>query len=285
MWVFGLSTTLLLLGVWGRAVTVDPLTIAESAKAVVDAEVAQERIYDWIGNAIEDTQDVGDAQAAAVMEQLRHRPEMKAAIDDIVEGFVAALFALEGESTVVDIQSAVAPVVPVVVSELSAQNVSVDEGRLAAALGDASAIELDTSEAAGVAAVVRDARALVSRVVLFALLSMTLAAAAAVALSERRYAMVRTLSIRVLLSSLSFAVLFRLGSWALDPDGGGTPLASGGSIILASNGHVFFLIAFVAAAVGISGGWVAWTRQRNRLQTSGTERDLSDDDTRELVAI
>jgi hypothetical protein len=285
MWVFGLSTTLLLVGVWGRAVTVDQSTIAESVNAVVDAEVAQDRIYDWIGDAIAETQNVGNDEAAAVMSQLRQRPELEHAIDDIVEGFVAALFAEDGDPTVFDIRGAIAPAVPVVVGELSAHNVDVDEALLVAALEDASAIELDTGEAAGVAAVVRDARSLVSRVVLFALLSMILAGTAAISLSERRYAMVRTLSIRVLLSSLSFAVLFRLGSWALDPDGGGTPVASGGSIILGSNGHVFFVIAFVAAAVAIAGGSVAWTRQRDRLETPDSDPDRSDDDTRELVAV
>jgi hypothetical protein len=285
MWVFGLSTTLLLLGLWGRSVTVDEITIAESAKAVVDAEVAQDRIFDWIGDAIAETQNVGDDQASAVIEDLRDRPEINAAIEDIVEDFVAALFAPEGGSTVVDIQAAIEPVIPVVVGELSSQSVGVDEALLEAALVDASAIELDTSQAAGVAAVVKDAGALVSRVVMFALLSMLLAGTAAIALAERRYAMVRTLSIRVLLSSLSFAVLFRLGAWALDPAGGGTPFAKGGSIIVGSNGHVFLVIAVVSAGVGLAGGWVAWTRQRVRLQPDDVVMTAIDDDTMELVSV
>ena len=285
MWVFGLSTTLLLVGLWGRAVVVDEVTIAESARVVVDADVAQDRIYDWIGDAIAETQNVGNDQASAVISQLRNRPEVGAAIDVIIGEFVAALFAPEGGSTVVDIQEAIAPVLPVVVDELSDQNVAVDEGRLAAALEDASAIEFDAGEAAGVATVVRDAQALVSRVVAFALLTMMLSGAGAIALSKRRYAMVRTLSIRVLLSAMSFAVLFRLGSWALDPDGGGTPVASGGSIILGSNGDVFVGISVIAAAVGIAGGWSAWVRQKRRIQSPDIEANLSDDDTKELVAV
>jgi hypothetical protein len=285
MWVFGLSATLLLVGLWGRAVTVDQVTVTESAKAVVDAEVAQDRIYDWIGEAIAETQSVGTDETAAVISELRSRPELTAAIDEIVEGFVAALFAPEGESTVVDIQAAVAPVLPIIVSELSAQDVAVDEVLLEAALDDAPAIELDTGEAAGVAAVVKDARALVSRVVVFAFLTMLIAGTAAIALAERRYAMVRTLSIRVLLSALSFSVLFRLGAWALDPDGGGTPVANGGSIILGSNGHVFLLIALGAAVVGLAGGWIAWNRQRARTLAPRSDADTADDDTKELVSV
>jgi hypothetical protein len=285
MWVFGLSTTLLLVGLWGRAVTVDETTVAESAKAVVDAEIAQDRIYDWIGDAITETQNVGNDTASAVISELRNRPELTTAIDDIVEGFVAALFAPEGRSTVVDLQSAIAPVLPIVVGELSEHDVAVDEGLLEGALGEAPAIELDTGEAAGVAAVVRDARTLVSRVVLFAALVMLLAGSAAIALAEKRFAMVRTLSIRVLLSAISFAVLFRLGSWALDPDGGGTPVANGGSIILGSNSHVFLFIALGAAVVGTAGGWVAWKRQRVRPAPVVALTDTTEDDTRELISV
>jgi hypothetical protein len=285
MWVFGLSTTLLLVGLWGRAVTVDESTISESVKAVVDAEVAQDRIYDWIGDAIADTQELGNDQASAVISHLRSRAEVRVAIDVIIERFVAALFAPEGESILVDIEGAIAPVVPVVVDALSAQNVAVDEGLLVAALGDTSSIELDTGEAAGVAAVVRDAKALVSRVVFFALVSMMLSGVAAVSLAERRYAMVRTLSVRVLLSAISFAVLFRLGAWALDPGRGGTAVANGGSIILGSNLHVFAVIAIVASVFGAAGGWVAWLRQQRRADAVGLETALSDDDTKELAVL
>ena len=230
-------------------------------------------------------QNVGSDEANAVVARLRNRPEIEAAIDVIVEQFVVALFEPDGGSTVVDIQEAVIPVLPVVVAELSAESVAVDEGLLVAALGNASEIEFDTGGITGVAAVVRDAKALVSRVVLVAFVSMILSATAAVALAERRYAMVRTLSSRVLLSALSFAVLFQLGSWALDPERGGTPVASGGSVILGSNGHIFLVIAVIAAATGIAGGWVAWTRQRTRLASPLAESEGSDDDTRELIAV
>ena len=105
--------------------------------------------------------------------------------------------------------------------------------------------------------------------------------------------MLRTLSMRVLLSALSFAVLFRLGAWALDPNGGRSPVATGGSIVLESNGHVFIIIAAVAAVVGGIGAWVAWRRRTRLLAdditiemlTTGFDSASDSDDTRELVVV
>ena len=290
MWVFGLSTTLLSVGLWGRAVTVDEQTVTESAIAVVDAEVAQDRIYEWIEGAISQSQAIGSADAEAAIAQLRQRPEFETAIDNVIGSFVGALFAGPGEPAVIDLEAAVAPAVPVVVEQLSSQGVPVDEAALRAALDDASVVELDTGAAADLAEAVEDARSLLSRVVVFAFFTMVASAAAALALSKERYAMLRTLSIRVLLSSLSFAVLFRLGAWALDPNGGSSPIASVGSVLFGSNGHVFLFIAVAAAVVGSADGWVAWRRKRwpDPTGTSNTDfvhTDLADDDTKELVLV
>ena len=43
LWVFGLSTTLLLVGLWGRAITVDQNTITRSTEAALSAELVTER--------------------------------------------------------------------------------------------------------------------------------------------------------------------------------------------------------------------------------------------------
>ncbi|MDA2979240.1 MAG: hypothetical protein O3B42_05690 [Actinomycetota bacterium] len=293
MWVFGLSTTMLLVGLWGRAVTVDEQTVTESAMAVVDADLAQDRIYEWIEGAITQSQSIGSADAEASIAQLRQRPEFERAIDNAITGFVSALFAPPGEPAVVDLEAALAPAVPVVVDQLSSQDVSVDEAALRAALGDVSGVQVDTGGAADLAEAVDGARTFLSQVVVFAFFAMMASAAAALALSDERYAMLRTLSIRVLLSSLSFAVLFRLGAWALDPDGGRSPIASGGSVLLGSNGHVFLFIAFVAAVVGSAGAWVAWQRRRwpatavtsDAMDTDLADINFSDDDTKELLPV
>jgi len=300
MWVFGLSTTLLLVGLWGRAVTVDQSTVAASAQAVVDADVAQDRIYEWLEGAIAGTEEIGSEQAALLIDTWKERPEFDEAIDNIIGSFVGALFAAPGSEPAVDIREAVAPAVPVILEELANQNLPVDESTVVAALDDASAIQLDTGGAGNVAAVVQEARTMLSRVVVLSLVMMVISGIAALILAEENYAMLRTLAIRVALSAVSFAVLFRLGSWALDPDGGRSPIAAGGSIVLGSNGHIFLVIAIIATMVGAVGAWVAWNRKvAARAMTLPARQPgvaqsnadapqssaLVDDDTKEFVTV
>ena len=287
MWVFGLSTTLLLLGLWGRAVTIDQVTVEESAQAVVDADVAQDRIYDWIEAAIVQSSDAGSADASVLVESWRNRPEFNAAIDNIIGDFVGALFAEPGSTAVIDIGDAIAPALPVILDDLAEQSVPVEESVLVEALDDASVLELDTGGAATVSTIVEEARGILTRVVLVAFLMMALSAIAALILADENYAMLRTLAVRVTLSAISFAILFRLSAWALDPSGGRSPIAAGGSIVLGSNGYVFLVIAGVAAAIGAVGAWVAWQRRRPAFVASPmpVEPTVAEDDTRELAPV
>jgi hypothetical protein len=72
----------------------------------------------------------------------------------------------------------------------------------------------------------------------------------AVAVSPDRRAAVRHLAYRLTLTSLSLAVMLRLGSWIADPSGGATPVRAGLSALLASHTQVPLLMAGLAAAVG-----------------------------------
>jgi len=290
MLIFGISTSLLLLGVWGKAVTTDQGTVARSTQAIVDSDAATERIYDWIEDSIVGSQFVGAAEADAMVTEVRERPEVARAINDVIGAFVGALLASEERSAVIDLEAAIGPAVPAIADGLTRSGLPIDEASLAMALDDASAIKLDTNGAGKVASVIRTARGLVSRVVVVASLMMMLAAGVALLIANDRAAMLRTLALRVFFSALSYAALFRLGAWALDPNGGASPIASGGSILLGSNGDVFLIIALIAAAVSGLGAWVVRQR-RKRYRAggfavegySGRAGAVADDDTRELI--
>ncbi|MCB1247392.1 MAG: hypothetical protein KDB69_09005 [Acidimicrobiia bacterium] len=284
MWVFGLSTSLLLVGLWGRAVTVDQTTVAESAATIVDADIARDRVMDWVADAMVHASVASPERAAVVVDRVKDTPEMQTAIHNLTSAFVAALFAPEGTDPVIDVHDAVRPAVPVLASAMADEAGVLDESTILAAL-DETTIGLDTDDAAGVVAVVEGARSFVNLAVVVALLVMLGASIAAIALSQERFAMVRTLATRVVVSALSFAVFFRLGRWALDPSRGRSPIAGGTSILLGSNGHVFLLTALVAAVVAALGGWVAWRRRLTRRPVIITEATDSDDDTRELVLV
>ena len=80
---------------------------------------------------------------------------------------------------------------------------------------------------------------------------MLLSGVAAVALAEERARQVRGLAVRVGVSAATFAVLLRLGAWALDPGGGRSPLAAGGAVILSSSGHVLVIAALIAGGIAV----------------------------------
>ena len=283
MWGFGFATTLLLIGMWGRTVTVDSTTVSEAARTVVDSEVATERIYDWLEEGIATATGAAPASVEDVSAAIAQRPEFDAAVDAVVSEFVAGLFAEPGTDPVVDVEAALDPLVPVVVAEATRRNVPVEAESIERALEAASMVALDTGQGATVATAVRETRTFLSVVVVIAAVAMVVTAMLAVALSDRRYAMVRTLSVRVLISAMTYALLFRVGAWALDPQRGRSPVLNGGSVLLGSNGHVFLIAAVMAAVVGSWGGFIAW--RRTTVRRTPVAQGFSDDDTRELQSV
>jgi hypothetical protein len=57
LWAFGMATTLLLVGLWGRAETHDQVTVQETARSAVNAEIASDRIYSWIEDGVASRSD------------------------------------------------------------------------------------------------------------------------------------------------------------------------------------------------------------------------------------
>ncbi len=249
LWVFGLSTTLLLVGLWGRAVTVDDDAIARSTEAALSADLVTDRVYDWIGSGLASTTGITDVEAEQVLEGVRAYPAAGEAIDTLIDDVVRALIAPPGADTSIDVAAALTPLVPEVVTELEEQGIDVPAGAVEAAVEDLDPVTLDTGEAVSVGVVTDQARAVLTRVVVIASVMLAIAGIGAIVLSDDRWAMVRSLATRVSFSALSFAALFRVGGWALDPDGGRSPLRQSGSILVQSNLDVFLIVAGLAAAV------------------------------------
>ncbi len=267
LWVFGLSTTLLLVGLWGRAVTVDDDVIARSTEAALSADLVTERVYDWIGSGLIAATGITDAESERVLDEVRSRPAAAGAIDALIDDVVRALIAPPGAETSIDVAAALTPLVPEVVSELGEQGIDVPAGAVEAAVEDLDPVTLDTGEAVSVGVVTDQARGVLTRGVVFAAFMLIVAGSVAVVLAEDRWPMVRSLATRVSFSALSFAALFRIGGWALDPDGGRSPLRRSGSILVGSNLDVFLITAGLAAAVAVT----IWLIRRPPSQVSGVD--------------
>ncbi len=278
-----MATTLLLVGLWGRAVVHDQPTIQASARSVVNAEIASDRIYSWIEDAVMASGDVDPETAEQVVSELADHPEIEIALESLVDQFVGALFVHEGDAATLELAETLGPVVPLISATLAQHDESIDTEVLTAALAQAEDVDLETGDAATVARIVNDARGVLSVIVVLALFALVLTGASAIWLSSSRLAMVRTLATRIVLSALSFTVLFRTGAWVLDPSGGGSPIASGSAILLGSNTHVFGLVGALSAAVALVVAWYVW---RTRPAAGrGSDPLESDEDTRELASI
>ena len=103
---------------------------------------------------------------------------------------------------------------------------------------------------------------MLTRVVLVGLAGMTLSAAFAVVLAEEPIRQVGGLAARVAASALSFAVLLRVGAWALDPQGGRSPVAAGGSALLSSGAVV--LVWTAAGGLVVAGLAMLTARSRRK---------------------
>ena len=285
LWVFGLSTTLLLVGLWGRAVTIDQDTIAHSTEAALSADLVTDRVWDWIGEGLSATEGVSPVDANSVLDDVRTRPEALGAVDALVDHVVEALVAPPGEETMIDVAAALAPLVPEVVSGLAAQGVDVPAESVEATVDSLDPVALDTGEAISVGVVTEQARALLSLGVLAAAGMLVLFGLIAVALAEDRWPMVRGLATRIAFSAASFAVLFRFGGWILDPDGGGSPLRRSGAILVASNLHVFVVIGGIAGLIAAL-IWIVRRPQRTRVEHRINHEHIPDDtSTQELVSV
>lgn len=282
LWTFGLATTLLLAGLWGRAVTHDQPTIQASARAAVTAEVASDRIYAWIEDAVIASGEIDPVAAGQAIAELEDHPEIKVVLGAVVDEFVDALFVEEGEEAAIELIDTMRPILPLVASALEEHDETIDEAAVTAALEQAEEFDLDSGDAAMIASVADDARSLLSVIVVLAALVVLFTGSSAVILSTDRPAMVRTLATRIVLSALSFAVLFRAGAWVLDPERGGSPIAAGGSILLGSNAHVFLLVSAFGAAVAIG---IAWYVRRSGQPQFGSMNAHDMDDTRELANV
>lgn len=282
LWAFGLATSLFLVGIWGRTVAFDNATIEDSTRTIINSDLATDRIGNWFEEGLATAADIDSETARSVVHAIESRPEYQVAVDSIIGGFVDTLFAPGGDTTVVDLDRTLSPLVPIVADELVRRDVPFEAERIEEALDDAGVVELDAGEAASVAAVITDARVFLTQVVAVSLLGMLITGLVAVVLAPERPTMVRQLSTRVMVAALSYAVILRLAGWALDPSRGRSPIAEGTAIIFSSNSHVFLVLGGVAAGMVVTGYVLA---SRNKEPFVEKSRETANDDTRELTSV
>lgn len=264
LWVFGISTSMLLIGLWGRSVAADQVTLESSARAVLESEIVNDRVTDWLGDAVAAAAEASPDDVAAVVESVAGSPEMQIAIGEVVDQMVAAALAPPGADTQIDLARAVDALAPAVAAALEERGVVSDADAVRAAAGKVPGIVLSADDPVVVGGAARQVEGILTKVFVFGLGGMLLAGGAAVWLSPDRVRQLRALVIRVAVSAVTFAIVIRIGAWAVDPAGGRSPVAAGGAVLLRSNGHVLAAVAVAAATA--AAGMSAFLVRRRRLQ-------------------
>jgi hypothetical protein len=284
LWVFGLSTTLFLIGVWGRAVVVDEETVSQSVRTALESESVADRVYSWLADGLESAAGLAPSDVEGAIAEVRELPQADAVVADLIDQIVGAVMAPPGSEPVIDIADTLRPVVPAFAAGLQAEGITVEDGAVDAALDRLDPVELETEEFVGLVAVAEEAEAVFTMIVAITVSAMLVTGAAAIALSQDRVTMLRMLLTRVAVSGLSYAVIFRVGGWVLSPDGGRSPLLGSGGVVLRSNLHVFIVAALGAASLAAM-TWVLSRRRATACPAKARKPRGDEEPTRELVGV
>lgn len=262
-WAFGISLSVLLVSIWGRAVVTDTDALAESLAPLAQTDAVVEFVADWMGDEMVES----GIPPEMVDPTVRYFVESSAvgeAADELAAEVVAAAASTDPEGSSIDVRALLAPAVPEVTLGLGGLGIETTE---ATVRGVVEGLEPMTIRAADQPAWVGPASETASRLgtaSLLAVVALLVFGWGFVALSEDRVSGLRSLFQRVAVGALSFAVFLRLGAWVIDPSGGRAPIPQTISNLAESKWLIPLQIAAVAAIVA----WAIYLTRR-RLRRGG----------------
>lgn len=251
LWAFGLSTTTLLVGVWGRSVAADQATMSASIEAALDPESVADQITDWIVTEAVSLPGSSSAEVEAAVQQTAASPAARLVIEALVEDFIAAASAPPGSSTVIDVRASLEPLRTELATSIAAADVHVSEPEVDGLLAQVEGLVLTSSEPVLAANPVARARSALTVVMLVGAGCLLLFGSLATILSGRPLSMLRSLANRLVVSAITFVLFLRIGAWAMDPGGGRSPLRAGGAVLLGSNQGVLWALAIAGLAISV----------------------------------
>jgi hypothetical protein len=234
--------------------------VTEVVNEVAAEQIAQERIVGWVATGLESVGLVVPDDTP-VADLLLAIPATELVLADLTDQIVDAAFAPVGSAPLIDPAAALLPAVPDITGVLVEAGVPADERTVVALVSSIKPIPLEGGGELPVSSVATRVSSALSLATALAGVAMLVFGGAAVLISSDRRGAVRFLAYRMTLTSLSLAVMLRLGSWVADPGGGASPWRSGLSTLLASHTTVPLVVAGCAAAIGAG---VMLTRTRRR---------------------
>ena len=249
-WVFGLASTVLLVGIWGRAVVVDTNELADTLSPLAAGDMVSDRLAGWLEAELV-TVGVDGVGASVVADQVLAHPSVGPVLEQLVAEGVEAAASGDPNGGSVDVAAILVPASGQIASGLNEAGVPVSAERVEAALAQLDPLVIrDPADQPFVGASSPLAANLGTAAMLGAVL-MVFAGTAYIVMSMDRMRAFRALLTRFALGALSFAVLLRIGSWLVDPEGGRAPFRESFALLANSKWMVPLTIGLVAMAAAI----------------------------------
>lgn len=249
-WVFGLASTVLLVGIWGRAVVVDTNELADSLSPLAAGDMVSDRLATWLEAELVEA-GVDSAGASMAADQVLAHPSVGPVLEQLVAEGVEAAASADPTGASVDVAAILLPASGQISTGLNEAGMPVTTQQVEAALTQLDPLVVrDPSDRPFVGASSPLAANLGTAAMLGALLVL-FAGTSYVAMSRDRMRAFRALLTRFALGALSFAVLLRLGSWLADPEGGRAPFRESFALLANSKWLVPLSIGLVAMAAAL----------------------------------
>ena len=165
LWLFSISTTVLLAGMWGRAVASDNGAIEAGARAALESDVVSGLLTGWIADGIASAAvDLPQGTALSAATAVWEHPETTNVLAAAVDELVAAALPPPGTSVSVDLATALRPLSSVVIVELEARGVALTSSTIDAALAEIPEVVVGSVTESGLAGAVAETRSALMKV-------------------------------------------------------------------------------------------------------------------------
>jgi len=269
-WLFGLSVTVLLLSIWGRAVVVDEDALGESLLPLARSAVVVDQVADWLERELVSS-GVEEPIAESTVAEVVGSTTFDQAVDRLLLTVVDAA-AGKGGATTVDVASILSPAIPEITEELASAGMALSENHIGNVIAGIDPLVIrDPGQSPLVGPRSRVASRLGTATVVAVILILVTGAVAVRAADDHLTALRQLLS-RIALGGLSFGIMLRVGAWVLDPSRGRAPLSETLSRLANSKWMSPVLVAAVAAALsGVVWGIRRYVRRAEAIRTKSGE--------------
>lgn len=247
-WAFGMSVSILLLSLWGRAVVVDTDTLADSLSPLAGSGVVTDFVGDWMADEMVDA-GADPAMVEPAVDHYLQSSEVGNTLDQLVVEIVHAAASSDPAGATIDMAALFGPSVPDMAAGLTTMGFGVTEGQIADVVEQFDPLVIRQPGAESIVGPNSRTAARLGTAALLAFIALIGFGLGYVAISEDRVGAIRSLATRVAVGGLSFAVFLRVGSWVLDPDRGRAPVQETLSVLARSKWLVPLQVAVIAGVV------------------------------------